>query len=67
MKTLKMSTEIYDKETVLNAVEAYKELCTIKFLEANDYFECVFENCKYDETVTVSEFENYVIDLTNCI
>lgn len=66
MKTVKLNREIYNEKTVISAIDAYKDLCSIELTESEKYFDCCFENCKYDEALTACEFENYLIDLINC-
>lgn len=64
-KTLRLRKEIYKKENIMKAKEAFLKLADI-YLDENDmYFECTFENCKYDELRTMFEFENFLIGISN--
>lgn len=63
---LKMNKQIFDVGLIETAVRAYTNLATIILSENSEYWICSFSDCKYSEALTVSEFENYVIDLMNC-
>lgn len=62
---LLLSKELYDKSIILSAVQQYHKLAMIKVHEKGNYWECVFTECNYDRRITMREFENYVIDMTN--
>lgn len=65
MKIIKLSSSIYDQKKILESIHDFQELCTISIKYRDDYYCLCFENCKYDENKTISEFENYLIDLSN--
>lgn len=62
---LKLSKELYGKDSILFSIEQYKDLSTIKVLDRGKYWECVFSKCCYAKDTTMKEFENYLINLTN--
>lgn len=64
-KILRLSKEIYKKEKITKAKEAFLKLADIYLNESNLYFECTFANCKYDEIKTIFEFENFLIGISN--
>lgn len=62
---LKLNKQIYDAAAVENAINAYRQLAAITLSEDAAHWCCTFRDCVYSESLTVSEFENYVIDLMN--
>lgn len=52
---------LYDYDSIMTAVEAYRRLAGIKIQDSDLYWRCVFLDCKYDPEMTIKEFENYVI------
>ncbi|MBR0406276.1 MAG: HxsD-like protein [Eggerthellaceae bacterium] len=65
MVTLTLRKEIYQKSFVEKAILAYASIARIDVTTKGDYILCAFRQCTYDENLTVKEFENYLIDLTN--
>ena len=65
MKKLQLSKEIYSKQSVSNAIAAYSGYARITVFEKRNCLQLTFRNCKYDESRTVKEFENYLISLEN--
>ena len=65
MIRLRLRTDIYSLENILNAAEAYKDLAKISVSGKKEVTKIVFRNCKYYEERTVREFENYLIGLEN--
>lgn len=63
--SLSLHTSIYDLKKILQAVDAFKALASIRVRSANEYHVCDFTKCKHDVLITQKEFENYVIDLMN--
>lgn len=65
MIKLELNREIYSRENVDAAREAYREIAKISVKEKKDYIRVFFLNCKYGEERTVKEFENYLIGIEN--
>ena len=65
MKELQLRKEIYSAQSVLDAVATYSGYARISVIEEAKYIQVSFTDCKYDETRTVKEFENYLIGLEN--
>lgn len=59
------SKEIYSKNKILTSIEAYSEYADISLQEDSKDYICCFENCRYDEDLTVDEFSNYIIACMN--
>ena len=65
MKTISVNREIYSIETIYKTIDVYKNYADISF-ELNDLdVKLFFDKCRYDELLTVKEFENYMIGLEN--
>lgn len=58
-----MNKEIFREENIQTAINAYKKIAQITYVENNVYWILEFRKCKYDEQVTEHEFENYLIGL----
>lgn len=65
MKVIKLSRDIYSDENIKLAKEAYKSLAKITVSTDLQYVKLRFLKCKYEETRTIKEFENYLIGLEN--
>lgn len=65
MSELLLRKSIFDINSINKAKNSFKELCSISIKETEKYFVCSFSSCVYDDCITVSEFENYIIDLIN--
>ena len=65
MIKLELSTEIYSDRNILEAKKAYDEYANIKIKSKKNNTIIIFSECKYDEMLTVLEFENYLIGLEN--
>ena len=63
--TLILNKEIYNLQYINMAILAYKEIADIKITSDDIYFTCIFDNCMYEYAITMREFENYLITLTN--
>ena len=65
MKKLKVNRSVYSDETINRTMMVYKNnaIATVSF--KNDYAIITFWKCKYDEELTVKEFENYMIGVEN--
>ena len=62
MNSLFLSKELYNREIIDFAVEAYHDICNVEVCDSEEYFVCKFEDCIYSESITMKEFENYIID-----
>lgn len=62
MKLL-LKKQIYQKECVLSAISAYGEIASVFLREDETDWICDFIWTKYDQSLTIKEFENYVIGL----
>lgn len=65
MNRLNISKIIFDENKVLTAIKEYSQLVEIVKFEDTEYYILEFNNCKYDVELTMAEYENYLIDLTN--
>lgn len=65
MSDIMLHCTIYESSTIQQAVKAYSSLARIEFHRQNDYIVCNFYDCKYDKKITIKEFLNYLIDLSN--
>ena len=63
---LKLNKEIYQLGFIKQATNAFKALAQITIEDNGAYWICSFFDCERDEQQTISEFENYLIDLLNC-
>ena len=61
--TLLLKKEIYQRKSVLKAIDAYCSIATISFKENETDWICEFIKTEYDPTLTIQEFENYIISL----
>ena len=62
---LRIKRNLYSENNLRYAIDAYSELCSIKYEIKNNFIECVFKDCVYSEELTIKEFENYLISLEN--
>jgi hypothetical protein len=60
---LLLKKQIYQRENVLRAIEAYSTIAAISFTEDEMNWICDFVRTEYEQSLTVKEFENYVIGL----
>lgn len=65
MMSLRLKKEIYRQSKVAEAIRAYKGITDICVEEQTEYWQLMFNNCKYDECRTIKEFENYLIGVEN--
>ena len=63
MSDLFLNKKVYSLEMINKASYDYKELAEITYRNNEPYHILSFKNCRYDEALTVKEYENYVIDL----
>lgn len=62
---LKLCCDIYDLNMINYAVESYKKIADISVEKMKRYYVCKFNNCVYDISQTMKEFENFVIQASN--
>lgn len=60
---LKLSKKVFQKNSILKAIKDYSQLADIVAEEGNEYYYLDFHNCHFDTQMTVSEFENYLIEM----
>lgn len=65
MNDLYLSKELYSVQNIENAIKAFNDLAKIKIKQDKKYYICTIKASKYSAEETFSEFENYIIDLTN--
>ena len=65
MRKLLLHKSIYNEQSINAAREAFLGIASISINTINDYYLCSFSDCSADETLTMKEFENYLIDLVN--
>ncbi len=59
--SLSLKKELYTLESILETVDAYKKLCSCKIDDDGDEYRVSFNRCLYDVSMTMQEFENYLI------
>lgn len=64
MNKLYLHKEIYLRNAVEEAVDAFKNLAEIILEESENYYCLSFTNCKADPCITIKEFGNYVLNMT---
>jgi hypothetical protein len=65
LNDLYLSKELYSVQNIENAIKAFNNLARIKIKQDEKYYICTIQSSKYSVEETFSEFENYIIDLTN--
>lgn len=61
---LLLNTGVFDIDAIMEAKKAYSELVKIEVIRQEDcYCKCLFYESVYPLSITISEFENYVIGL----
>lgn len=65
MVKLLLSTEIYSENNIRNTCDAYKDFAKITIKRKGTYIELIFNDCRYDQNLTMKEFENYLINTEN--
>lgn len=63
MNKLKLNTDIYSLEKIEMVIKTYKDYTRICVKKYANYIELEFKDSKYDETITVKEFENFLINM----
>lgn len=67
MKRITVDLGIYSKETIQKAIQDYRNLAKISVKQNAEQATITFWYCKYDESRTVKEFENYLIGIENLL
>lgn len=62
---LKLCSSIYKLAAVNYATERYSSISEVTVSTEGNYYICRFNNCTYDLCVTMREFENFVIQVSN--
>lgn len=65
MNERKLKKELFTIEDISQTISAFSSLCKIKIEEKDIEYICRVEHSDYDDTETLNEFENYLIDLSN--
>lgn len=62
---MKYSKNIYPKQVIVRAIEAYRDFSRIEMTESDKYWILEFRDCFTDEKMVVNEFGNYLIEAAN--
>lgn len=65
MKKLRINRYIFSNETIEKTMAAYRNHAATTVSYKQDYATVTFWKCKYDEELTIKEFENYMIGIEN--
>lgn len=65
MMKIKLNSDIFSLEKINHTKKVYSGYADIMIENIEGYWHLSFENCKYDESLTVREFENYLIGMEN--
>lgn len=65
MVEVKLNGALYPTWAVQRAMADYAGLAIITAEDNGEYCICHFDGCRYDESLTMREFLNYLIDLLN--
>jgi sRNA-binding regulator protein Hfq len=65
MKKLKVNRSIYSDSEIKQTMMVYKNHAIMTVSFKDEYAVITFCKCKYDEVLTVKEFENYMIGVEN--
>lgn len=65
MIKLTLCEDIYSEEKIKHVMQVYKDYARINLKKKDDKYILEFKNCKYDEKITIQEFENYLIGMEN--
>lgn len=65
MAKIKLSKELYSEKCLRKAMADYSSLAQITIEYDQELWLIQFSNCKYEANRTISEFENYLIELEN--
>lgn len=62
---LHLNTDIYSESNIRKTCGVYKDYARIKIRSRKQYVELTFDKCKYEPSITMKEFENYLINIEN--
>lgn len=66
MHDLRLSKELYSQVAIFKAQNAFKQITSISITETETEFLCDFTvHGNYPVSITIMEFENYIIDYIN--
>lgn len=63
MNSLLLNKELYPVNIIEKGISDYKSLATITYINKDCHYALSFDDCLYDEKLTIKEFENYMIGL----
>lgn len=62
---IELSKKVYEIHEIYKAVSAYSGVAKLNIDELETYYRVSVLKSKYNEIITLKEFENYLIDLMN--
>lgn len=62
---LLLNKKIYDKKYIIHTIKDFSSMANIKLESNNEYWICYFYKCKVSVIITMREFENYLIGVSN--
>lgn len=65
MKKIEFSCELFSEKNIEQALADYKKIANTSIKKSDKYYIVRFWSCKYNESRTIKEFENYLIGLEN--
>ena len=65
MKKVRINRSVYSNGTIEKTMTIYKNHAVTTVQYKRDYAIVTFWKCKYDEKLTIKEFENYMIGVEN--
>lgn len=65
MKKIILNNDIFSYDSIDKAIQAYKKIALIRKKCDGNKVVLTFWKCKYDEELTIKEFENYLIGIEN--
>ena len=65
MNRLELNTARYSMKPILQTCEVYKNLAEIRARKKKGKIILIFEKCRYECSITMKEFENYLINIEN--
>ena len=65
MINLELSADVYSENSIKQTIAVYKNYAVIKLKKKRNKWILIFSKCRYDEQLTVKEFENYLIGTEN--
>ena len=63
MNNLLLNKNLFSMQAVVKSIDDYSKYASIVLEENVGYWNIIFDNCVHDKTLTMREFENYVIGL----